>query len=284
VETSAINAVFYFLELEQQYRSGEIQLDTRTFNCGLNAIAVLNRPDAVKRASGILKRMFGYHETDPSILPSNLTFNIILKVLSRSTSHVPGAAAKADDLLSDMDAMPSVTPDFISYVTCVIAWGRSDEKGKFDRVTTLLSRFTASMRDHHDGMNKSNIAVFNAVLSVCLHNSSPEHSAEALNTAKTTIQELRKSKGIAPDQITYESFFQVMKEGFPGNDSPESSFVVLMETEFNQCAKDGYVTRGILEAFRLAAPESVFEMSVGQPADPGNLSIPKAWYRNATRK
>jgi len=48
-ETAAINAVFYFLELEQQYCRGTIQLDTRTFNCGLNSIAALMRPDAVKR-------------------------------------------------------------------------------------------------------------------------------------------------------------------------------------------------------------------------------------------
>jgi hypothetical protein len=282
VEVSPISAVFYFLELEQQYCNGDVQLDTRTFNCGLNAIAVLNRPDAVKRVTDILKRMFEYHETDPSILPSNLTFNIILKVLSRSTSHMQGAAAKADDLLYEMEAMSSVDPDFISYVTCIIAWGRSHERDKIERVTSLMYRFISSMGDHQDGNNKSSIAVFNAVLSVCHHNSSPEHSFEALHASKLTMTELRTLKGISPDQKTYESFFQVLKKVTIMGSSSAFSFTALIEDEFNQCASDGYVTKGILLAVSSAAPQTVFEKLVGQNVDPRTFSIPKAWCRNTT--
>eukprot|EP00536_Pseudo-nitzschia_multiseries_P006521 jgi/Psemu1/304221/fgenesh1_kg.139_\ len=283
-ETAAINAVLYFLELEQNYSRGRIQLDTRTFNCGLNAIAALNRPDAVTRATDVLKRMFEYHETDPIILPSNLTFNIILKVLSRSTSHVPDAAAKADDLLSEMDAMPSVTPDFISYVTCIIAWGRSNDEEKIKRVTKLLHRFISSMKNNQDGTNnRSGIAVFNAVLSVCNHNSSPEHPDESVHAAVATMKELRKAKGIAPDQITYESFFRVVKEGTLGSDFSEASFLSLVEVEFNQCARDGFITRDIIVSLHSFAPKTLFARLGGENADPHTVSIPKAWCRNASR-
>jgi len=283
-ETAAINAVLYFLELEEEYCRGQIQLDTRTFNCGLNAIAALNRPDAVKRATEILKRMFKYHETDPSILPSNLTFNIILKVLSKSTSHIPNAAAKADALLSEMDAMQSVIPDFISYVTCIIAWGRSDEKDKIKRVTDLLHRFISSMEDNPDGTNnRAGIAVFNAVLSVCHHNSSPEHYDESLRAAQVTMKELRKAKGIVPDQITYASFFRVVKEGVPGDHSPTSSFLTLVEEEFNQCARYGYTTRDVIMALHMIAPETLFTKLVGENSDPRTFAIRKAWCRNVTR-
>ena len=283
VEISPISAVFYFLELEQQYCNGDIQLDTRTFNCGLNAIAVLNRPDAVKRVTDILKRMFEYHETDLFILPSNFTFNIILKVLSRSTNHMRGAAAKADDLLHEMEAMASVEPNFISYVTCIIAWGRSHEKDKIERVTSLMHRFISSMGDNQDGNNKSSIAVFNAVLSVCHHNATLEHSVEALHASKLTMTELRTLKGIFPDQKTYESFFQVLRKVTHNMDSSSASmFTALIEDEFHQCASDGFVTKGILLAIGSAAPGAVFEKLVGKNVDPRTFSIPKAWCRNTT--
>ena len=280
-EISPIAAVFYFLELEQQYCNGNLQLDTRTFNCGLNAIAVLNRPDAVDKVTGILKRMFAYHESDPSILPSNLTFNIILKVLSRSTSHVPGAAAKADDLLSEMDEMESVVPDFISYVTCIMAWGRSDEDDKIQRVTNLLQRYISSLKDHGE-QARANIAVFNAVLSVCHHNSSTDkYVDDALHTSKITMNELRKQKGITPDQKTYKSFFQVMKVGSLMDKISTSSLTGLIEDEFSQCVSDGYVTKDIVLAFHGAVPSTTFESIVGENVDPRTFSIPKAWCRNS---
>lgn len=278
-EIAPINAVFYFLELEQQYCDGTIQLDTQTFNCGLNAIAALNRPDAVQKATDILKRMFGYHRTDHSILPSTLTFNIILKVLSRSTSHTPDAAVKADDLLTEMDNMPSVTPDFISYVTCIIAWGRSFEKNKMKRVTNLLHRYISSVEKRQDEECKSNIAVFNAVLSVCHHNLSPELKVESLDAAQVTMTELLKMKGVVPDQITYSSFFRVVKEGCPANIPPTDSFLDLIEKNFIRCTSDGYITRDILTAIFHVVPASVFANIVGENKDPTTLSIPKAWSR-----
>ncbi len=284
VEVSPISAVFYFLELEQQYCNGNMKLDTRTFNCGLNAIAVLNRPDAVARVTDILNRMFEYHETDPLILPSNLTFNIILKVLSRSTSHVPGAAAKADDLLSEMDEMESVVPDFISYVTCIIAWGRSHEKDKIHRVVSLLQRYVSSLRDHDEHYYKSSIAVFNAVLSVCHHNSTKEHAEDVLHATKFTMAELRKLRGVVADQKTYESFFQVMKAGNSILREDQSTFTSLIEDEFNQCANDGCVTEDIIQALKSAIPPTVFERLVGQGVDSVTWSIPKAWSRNTTVK
>lgn len=279
IEISPLGAVFYFLELEQQYCNGNVKLDTRTFNCGLNAIAVLNRPDAVKKVTDVLTRMFEYQETDPSILPSNLTFNIILKVLSRSTSHMSDAAAKADVLLSEMDEMASATPDFISYVTCIIAWGRSHEKDKIQRVTKLLHRYVSSMKDH-DERSQSSIAVFNAALSVCHHNSSQEHADEVLHAAKITVTELRKLKSINPDRKTYESFFQLIKVGTRTDSSSVASFTDLIEDEFIQCASDGFVTKDIILAVRSAIPQSTFERLVGKNIDPRTLSIPKGWCRN----
>ena len=227
--------------------------------------------------------MFKYHKNDPSIQPSNFTFNIILKVLSRSIDHNPDAAIMADKLLTEMDAMPSVTPDFISYVTCVIAWGRSKAENKIKRVSTLLHRFVVSLEEHQDGNKKSSVVVFNAVLSVCHHNLSPELLAECFETAQVAMTELRKAKGIDHDQITYSSFFQVVKDGITIGGRPARSFFNLIEDEFRFCINDGYVTRDILMAFCQVVPKIIFAKYVGQHEDPETFSIPKAWSRNVAR-
>ena len=276
-EIKAINAVFFFFELEQQLHDGTIQLNTRTFNCGLNAIAALNRPDAVQKATGILTRMFEYNESYPNIFPSTLTFNIILKVLSRSTSHVLDAAIKADDLLTQMEDTSSLKPDFISYVTCIMAWGRSCEEDKMTRIVNLLHRF----KKQKDSTCNSRIAVFNAVLSVCHHNLSHDILIESLQTAEVTMTELRKLEGdVVADQITYSSFFKVVKEGLLVDYSNKhNSFLDLVENEFIRCSRDGYVTRDILTTVFHAVPTTVSANLVGQNEDPRTFLIPKNWSR-----
>jgi len=129
---------------------------------------------------------------------------------------------------------------------------------------------------------KSSISVFNAVLSVCHHNLSPEHREKALRASKLAMSLLRRTKGPDPDQTTYESFFKVMKEGTREIVSPSSSFADQIEEEFGKCVDDGYVTRDILLALNSVVTRSTFEKLVGRRVDPATFPIPKAWRKNST--
>ena len=95
------------------------------------------------------------------------------------------------------------------------------------------------------------------------------------------MNELRKQKGITPDQKTYKSFFQVMKVGSLMDKISTSSLTGLIEDEFSQCVSDGYVTKDIVLAFHGAVPSTTFESIVGENVDPRTFSIPKAWCRNS---
>ena len=133
------------------------------------------------------------------------------KVLSRSPAK--DAALKADNLLQEMSSMQSVKPTFISYLTCIIAWGRSSDTEKFQRVQNLLTQFETSLNRKNKLAGKVPVAVYNAALSVCHHNESAELQSQALETAVFTMQKLRRNK-VQPDETTYESFFRVIT-GFP---------------------------------------------------------------------
>jgi hypothetical protein len=266
-ETSAINAVFFFLELEEMYRYGLIQLDTRTFNCGLNAIASMNKPDGAEKAMNVLQRMSEYSKSDSYVRPDETTFNVILKVLSRD--HSKNAALKADNLLQEMIMISSVKPSFISYLTCIVAWGRSGDPDKFQRVRNLLDGFEANHRKKKLA-GKLSISVYNAVLSVCHHNKSPELEQQALDTALFTMKKVRGTKKVHPDKTTYESLFRVFSM------IPKSAaWDAFLETEFSLCIEDGLVTPEIVELVQKASTDVLHKL-IGSE-DP--VSIPEKWSR-----
>jgi hypothetical protein len=277
--TSPATAVFYFLELEESYRNGDIELDTRTFNCGLNAITALNKPDAAEKSLNVLQRMFDYSRDDSSVDPDETTFNIILKVLSRSPSQ--DAAEKANSLLLEIEAMPSVKPSCISYLTCIIAWGRSNDINKFQKVRHLLLRFKdAHLKGQLSG--KVSPAVYNAALSVCYHNTSPEFRQEALDTAVTTMKELRMLSRVHPDHITYLTLFRALRLLL--DEAGEERRDSLLEQEFAKCVSDGLVSQEVSGILHEASPR-VFEQFFGENSSPGAATIPAKWSkRTKTRQ
>jgi hypothetical protein len=275
--SSALNASFYFLELEQQYREGLIQLDTTAFNCGLSAIAALNRPDGVDRAASLLKRMFEYSLLDESVQPNSYTYNIILKVLSRSSAS--DAPDKAEALLQEMDEMPNVVPNFISYLTCIIAWGRSDRDEKFNKVTDLVHGFVTKLEEEGGLSEASNaVVVFNAGLSACLHNVAPELSNQALNTACTTMSTLRQTKGLQPNQEIYSSWFRAIAVCVNG-DSPPEIVQSQIINEFGRCVNDGLVTQDVINAVQKTAPH-LFEEVARKNKSKWTDCIPESWSKN----
>jgi hypothetical protein len=278
-ELTAVNGVLYFLELERQYRQGEVRLVTRTFNIGLNAIASLNRGDAEEKAFDTLSRMKEYAKIDPDVAPSNLTFNIILKVLSRS--HAPDAAARADDLLREADSMSLLSPDSTSYLTCIIAWGRSPQADKFERVKDVLNRFVQSKEFQAEKHDQGAVKVFNAALSVCHHNSANDH-INSVRTAIFVMKELRKRKLLRPDHITYMSFFRVFDNVdlhmFP--DSP--ALLRILRDEFVHCIDDGMVVTEIVRILTTIDLTILIDV-IGKDLDLKSFSVPINWSRNVSK-
>jgi pentatricopeptide repeat protein len=266
------HGLFYFLELEEKFRDGLVEMNTRTFNCGLNAIATMNKPDQAEQAMTVLQRMYQYAEKNKNVRPDETTFNIILKVLSKSRSK--DAALKANQLLLEMDDMPAVKPTYISYLTCIMAWGRSDDPEKFVNVQRLLSHFQETHRKRRLGGTLT-VSPFNAALSVCAYNNGmPELNSEALSTALGIMEELRKLKSVRPNQITYASLFQAI-----GRMAEPGERDALMARQFEHCISDGLVSRELLKTLHGFSPSTLSQF-FGDDKGPQNAVIPKDWSKN----
>jgi hypothetical protein len=299
-EVWSTHGVFYFLELEEKFRDGLVEMNTRSFNCGLNvslhpptvavcpllslsihfstiaftlqAFATMNKPDQAEQAIAVLQRMYQYAEKNKNVRPDETTFNIILKVLSKSRSK--DAALKANQLLLEMDDMPAVKPTYISYLTCIMAWGRSEDPGKFVNVQHLLSHFQETHRNRRLGGTLT-VSPFNAALSVCAYNNGmPELNSQALSTALGIMEELRKLKGVLPNQITYSSLFQAI-----GRNAEPSKRDALMARQFEHCITDGLVSHELLKTLHGFSP-STFSQFLGDDEGPQNATIPKDWSKN----
>jgi hypothetical protein len=247
-------------------------LETRTFDCALNAIATGNKADFAEKAMNLLQRMFDYARDDTSVHPDGTTFNIILKVLSKSQS--PDAAHKAQKMLVEMENMSMVKPSFISYLTCIIAWGRSKDNSKFDHVRGLLVRYQESHRTGKLVDNRLAISVYNAVLSVCYHNFE-SFPSEALETAQFCMEELRqRKKAVHPNTTTYLSLFQVLAKL-----SDESARENLLQDELSNCIQDGCMSREVVEFVFQISPRQ-FQQLFGETETPQTASIPMGWSKH----
>lgn len=289
--TSPLNAIMYFLKLEQDFRNGSksVELNTKTFNSALNAIATLNKPDAMDRATEIFERMTlysspylgkdGVHTTNTSLLPSRATYNIILKILSRSPE--PDAAKKADVLLLQMDERSDLSPDFISFLTTILAWGRSESEQKFERITEIIRRYALNCsRRPTSSLSRKDTSVFNAALSVCDHNSNSDVVRVSVSTASYVVSTLRQIKGMMADETTYKSFFNLVGSIYrDGTKLVNDDLDELIRNEFTECIADGLVSRDILINMHHASPQ-VWEEVVRGAADPETFDIPHSWCRN----
>ena len=302
--TSPLNAIMYFLQLEQAFRNdnSSVELCTKAFNSALNAIADLNRPDAMDRATEIFDRMMVYsspegkgtydkQSANVSIRPSLATYNIMLKVLSRSTTSSTYAAEKADALLVEMGERSHISPDFISFLTTILAWGRSDSMDKFQRVDDIIRRFAARYQQSGrstttNSFSQEDLAVFNTALSVCSHNSNPDLVKASIATASLVISKMRQIKELKADERTYFSFFAFVhsvhtfdSELIRSSDALEQ----LIRGEFTACIRDGLVSNDIWKMVRRTSPKLWVEATNNLNVDPDSESsytIPNSWYRN----
>ena len=269
---SPLHGVLYFLKLEDAYRRGEAELNTPCFNCGMNAIASFNKPDLTGKAFSLLRRMEHYGQTDDRVAPNVSTYNTMLKIMSRSPED--DSATKAQSLLMKMHSMHSVKPDRVSYLTCILAWGRSKDENKFDRVKELLEHYEDRWIKK-DLADEISVTPFNAALSVCYHNSDVPQNSKILGMALDIMNRIRSSNKLRPDDRTYCGLLNTIGKVAP--DSVERKR--LLALEFSSCIEDGLVSREIANVVEEYSPGLIAELLINE-SERETTKIPSKWRRN----
>lgn len=271
---SALQAVLYFLETEESFMRGETSMDRRTFNSGLSAMSLLSRQDAAKRTMDVLVRMKEYGKAFPEMAPDQTTFNVILNILSKSPAE--DAASRADDLLVALETQHGLESTQASYISVIIAWGRSGDNQKFDRIKWLLTRYQGKV-GAKSILNATSPNVYNAALSVCRHNS--DSGIQAMDLLKYTTHNLRTDAMVEADETTYLTLFQAIQN--LAKDRVQLSNMI--EHEINFCINDGLVSKSIAELIHQLSP-ALFSSTFGEQATLDSLKIPRAWSKRLARR
>jgi len=209
-----------------------------------------------------------YAKGNPLLRPDESTMNIILKVFSRSPSA--DAAAKAESFLSEMREMPHMKTTNVSYLTCIIAWGRSQSPDRLDRVQRLARQFLDETPGLGRHQGEQIISVLNAVLSVCHHTTDPKEKLEAWDLVMWVREEIDRRGNVSPDITTYEALMRATQvlEG------PVDVLTQAVEA----CTKDGMISSQVLHSLYRASPE-VFTQFFGKGL-PDSVNVPRQWSKN----
>ena len=170
----------------------------------------------------------------------------------------------------------TVKPDSHAYNTCITALSRSHRRDKGQIALRLLRQMDNLYRKggkHHKDVRPNEIT-YTCVLNSCAYSEVDDHYVrqKALDTAIFTLEELMDSPYGRPNHVTYGMFLACCANLIPSDD--EIRRVTIVEPVFAQCCKDGQVNQMVLNQFRLAAPDDLYEKILGNVIQKKN-GIPK---------
>jgi pentatricopeptide repeat protein len=173
-------------ELLEQFERSSVPIVTSDVchNAAMNAWAVSGSPQAGDRAERILRQLLGIK----TVQPTRIAFNACIKAYAKA-----GQPAEAQRLLDQMkalsaDAHPNLTPDKITYSSCIDAWSRSfdcssDAAGQAER---LLAEMEEAFVATGDVNIQPDVVSYTSVLSAFAQSGSIHH-----NKAQKLLERMR---------------------------------------------------------------------------------------------
>lgn len=255
---------------------------TPVLNACLNAWATQsknNDTQAVDRAESILQEMEEFHSTNGSVpAPDKLTYNTVLKAMSRSGNHALRAEALLTRLEEQAKRDNSLAPDSYSYTSVITAFARSRIPDKAAKSLVILQR----MIDSYENGNleaKPRIHAFNACLNACAFTTSriDQHQMEAFLITVSIILLLQKYS--KPDSLTYSTVLRACSR-LLARDDERRDFI--SQSIFNRACREGQVDKMVIEQLKFAASSDLYHKSLAGIARADNSNVqmrdlPRDW-------
>lgn len=156
--------------------------------------------------------------SDPTIQPSNLSYNTLLAEYSEG-DEIGNALALLNRMVELAFTEPErkIHPSVSSWMTFLIALAKSDSIGAADQALKLLNRFDVLLERFAATVAPDRF-MYNCILECFVRNPDPR---KFVSTAESFLQHMESSKGDAsPDADTYEFFLHLLvKAQHPGKAS-----------------------------------------------------------------
>eukprot|EP00804_Cyclotella_cryptica_P007143 CCRYP_009707-RA/>CCRYP_009707-RA protein AED:0.02 eAED:0.02 QI:612/1/1/1/1/1/2/226/617 len=283
-----IPTIFKAMEVNQLFP------DTECFDLAIEALTNCTRSSSEDEAyefSKMTERMLVQMEKERDrssvslVKPSAKSYtNVIQALAARKTKH---AAEKAAALLKRMEVEfaggdESMRPMRDSYVGVIHAYGTSGSGNSFVKANEVLQRMITQYLDGNEAARPDSCS-YHAVIEACARipenkSAAPPREKEALMVAISTVQSMKKSGHVHPNDKSYLLLLQCCINLLPPGNERESALCSV----FRSCAKDGLVSLKILQEFQLALSAEAYHREVvsGAPYYDDVRIIPEKWTRN----
>jgi hypothetical protein len=140
---------------------------------------------------------------DKAAAPSNRHFNIVINALAKSHEYLD--ARKAYDLLSQMQASETCTPDIISYTSVIECFSKSTEQDADQTSLHLLQEVTDVYEETKDPQMMPNLRTYTMVIKALATNPTLANVGKAreLLTRLVGLYEETKDSRLQPSAFPY---------------------------------------------------------------------------------
>jgi len=167
--------------------SGDLWINTRSYNLVINAWAKSQRRDSIDRALALLQEM----EMSSKVKPDLLSYSGVISCIAKSKRSVD--AKRAEDVLHELDKH-NVVPDNVIYNQVINIHSKSGARGSAERCEKLLTIMQGLANDGNDKV-APDVRTYNLVLSAWANEKGPEE-------AEKVLQRLEAHESISPNSIS----------------------------------------------------------------------------------
>ena len=266
------------MDVKRRVESGKLnmQVDTNIYNALIHCWAKSGEKGASSRAEEIFQQMEEeFAQGNKYVQPNVRTYTCVIDAFAKNRDA--DAAKHAEAILNRMQDDARVVPNVHTYTAVIQNYARSDDPSKALHAQAILHRMKDDYARGNEGARPS-IVTYNALLNACEFTRGDEPDMEhAFAVACETLDEVRSSDYLAPDDITYGTFLGVISKLMPKSDTRNQ----LVELVFKRCCIDGQVGPVVLKKLKDAASVSLCKKLLG---DVKEENLPPKWTCNVVNR
>ena len=264
------------IQMIQDFNGGTLPAlpDRVGFNTVIQAWSSYNGEKAFERALEVLDLMIALNDKDPkrNVGPDHFTVSGLLSVILNS--HRAQAGIKADELMTRISNLPDLDLDGYVYNRHLSAWAKSSSKVKLQRVLEILQE---SQR-----VGRVDLVSYNTALNAFAHSNTSSlninEKEEALRNALKVYDELRSSKHLEPDDVTFTTMVRVINSLCSNKTQRDEELFNL----FKDYCRLGIVTQSIIRLICGLFPDIEHRKGIIKHSLEGKLD--NNWTRNVQHK
>mmetsp|Transcript_16855 Transcript_16855/g.38929 ORF Transcript_16855/g.38929 Transcript_16855/m.38929 type:complete len:751 (+) Transcript_16855:97-2349(+) len=257
-ENAAENAVQTLKKMHECWESGDTSLKPATafYNMAINTIAKSRGTVDPQQALKILNLIELSQVCDPDII----SYTTVIECFSKSTD--PTAAERSLDLFYEAWQIyqereaPEMMPNLRTYTMVILSLSKASTLENIVKARDLLSQLNDLYSKSKDPKLRPNAYPYNYVLNSaasCVGDAGDK--LKAFQIAAQTYNDIRNSDHISPDSYTYAFWFKLCNHLLPEGALRRKSIMY----SFEQCKKDGMLSKAALERLLLGTPNDILE-------------------------